>query len=346
MSKSYYPTKTGPDDWIVSGRRHHLQIVRTEGPSGRSDRRGEDVLQKVFLVSDRANVVNLDDQYDVEPHGFTRLKDAVSYAVDKLTEYDNKVDPRKTSKNPADYKLADVLEAWDELWSFTHWASQEFRDRLTRSYEILEQGITFDDWLENRVSNVVSEYAELRGLSIDAAAEELKQRPVKKPTFGAQADERKKYTVHVTWKHPAWDEKDGADLEIEARSKAEACKYARNEMRRRGHLGAMYFSATEGAAENPREPAKLRHTVKTVPGGLHGLNVWTFRVHPNFELTVRERADGLYEAEGPGFAVGQKLSEAVLELRDRLPKDTGSWQAKWADHLTRIAKYFSVEIGS
>lgn len=88
----YYYTKDGPDDWTAHGRRHHLQVVRTEGPSGREDRRGRDILIKVFLVKDRSNVINLGDQFEIEAHGFTRLKDALGYAFDKLREYDGQVD--------------------------------------------------------------------------------------------------------------------------------------------------------------------------------------------------------------------------------------------------------------
>lgn len=95
MTNDYYYTKDGGDDWTVHGRRHHLQIVRTEGPSGREDRRGREIYQKSFLVKDRGHVISLDDQYDTEAHGFTRLKDALQYAVDKLGEYDKRVDPRK-----------------------------------------------------------------------------------------------------------------------------------------------------------------------------------------------------------------------------------------------------------
>jgi hypothetical protein len=79
------------------------------------------------------------------------------------------------------FRLADILEAWDILWSYTNWASQKFRDKLIRDYEILEQGITFDDWIENRWSNVVSEYAEIKGVSFEEAEEELKRRPIEKP---------------------------------------------------------------------------------------------------------------------------------------------------------------------
>ena len=91
----YYYTKDSPDDWTVHGRRHHLQVVRTEAPSGREDQRGRDILIKIYLVSDRSRVINLDDQFETDEHGFTRLKDAVQYATDKLWEYDEKVDPSR-----------------------------------------------------------------------------------------------------------------------------------------------------------------------------------------------------------------------------------------------------------
>lgn len=106
MKTEYYYTKDGADDWTVHGRRHHLQVVRTEAASGRTDRRGEDVLHTIFFVQDRRNVIDLSDQEEIEPHGFTRLKDAFSYAVDKLTEYDDRVDPRKARGNPDQFDIA------------------------------------------------------------------------------------------------------------------------------------------------------------------------------------------------------------------------------------------------
>jgi hypothetical protein len=99
MKSGYYYTKDGEDDWTVHGQRHHLQVVRTEGPSGRTDRRGEDILRKVFFVKDRSNLIDTSDQWEAEDaHGFTRLKTAVQYAFDKLGEYDERVDPRKGHK--------------------------------------------------------------------------------------------------------------------------------------------------------------------------------------------------------------------------------------------------------
>ena len=68
---------------------------------------------------------------------------------------------------------------------------------------------------------------------------------LKNPADDQPKCEWKKYVVHVTWRDPAWDEKDGADIETEARSKADACKYVRRQMRDGGHTGVMYFKATE-----------------------------------------------------------------------------------------------------
>jgi DNA-binding MarR family transcriptional regulator len=100
MKTDYYYTKDSADDWTVHGRRHHLQVVRTEGSSGREDRRGREIYQTLFLVKDRSSVIDLSDQFESDEHGFTRLKDALQYAVDKLGEYDGRVDQRKTKKNP------------------------------------------------------------------------------------------------------------------------------------------------------------------------------------------------------------------------------------------------------
>jgi hypothetical protein len=95
MATDYYYTKDGEDDWTVHGRRHHLQVVRTEGPSGREDRRGNEIYQTIFLVKDRSSVIDLEDQFDQDTHGFRRLKDALQYAVEKLGQYDERVDSRK-----------------------------------------------------------------------------------------------------------------------------------------------------------------------------------------------------------------------------------------------------------
>lgn len=177
-TEGYYIRKDSSDDWTVHGRRHHLQIVRTEGPSGREDRHGNEIYQSVFLVKDRSGVINLEDQYDEDAHGYTRLKDAFKYAVEKLIAYDNRVDPRKKArKNPGSARMAEVLEAWDILVTFMSYERTPRRiEWLRRTFEI--QG-SIDEWIENKLSNVIDEYASLRGISFEAAQAELQQRPRK-----------------------------------------------------------------------------------------------------------------------------------------------------------------------
>ena len=51
------------------------------------------------------------------------------------------------------------------------------------------------------------------------------------------------YTVKVTFKNPAWDEKDGFSYEVSAPTKARACERARYRARDDGHTGVMYFKA-------------------------------------------------------------------------------------------------------
>ncbi len=63
----------------------------------------------------------------------------------------------------------------------------------------------------------------------------------------------KDYTVHVTFAHPAWDEKDGLDIDVTARTKRDACKSARRKMSDAGHLGRMSFKATETAGMFPEK---------------------------------------------------------------------------------------------
>lgn len=101
MKSDYYYTKDGRDEWTVHGRRHHIQIDRTDAPTGRADEHGEDILQAIYYVSDRARLINTADQFDTDAHGFTRLKDALKYAVEKLAIYDERVDPQKRlRRNP------------------------------------------------------------------------------------------------------------------------------------------------------------------------------------------------------------------------------------------------------
>ncbi len=45
------------------------------------------------------------------------------------------------------------------------------------------------------------------------------------------------YTVTLRFQFPAWDEKDGIDFTIRAKTKAEAVKYARARAERDGHTG-------------------------------------------------------------------------------------------------------------
>lgn len=52
-----------------------------------------------------------------------------------------------------------------------------------------------------------------------------------------------RYRVHVTFQYPAWDERDGFDYEVSARSKAQANKHARNRFADDGHTGRAFFRA-------------------------------------------------------------------------------------------------------
>ncbi len=60
--------------------------------------------------------------------------------------------------------------------------------------------------------------------------------------------EYKTYKVHVAKQFPAWDEKDGFDLEFSATSKSQAIRYARRQMNDDGHtghgMGRAFFTAT------------------------------------------------------------------------------------------------------
>lgn len=76
-----------------------------------------------------------------------------------------------------DERIAEVLDTWDALATFTSYERTPKRLAwLRRAYEI--EGST-DDWLENQFDNVIEEYARLRGLQFEKARMELMERPVK-----------------------------------------------------------------------------------------------------------------------------------------------------------------------
>lgn len=66
--------------------------------------------------------------------------------------------------------------------------------------------------------------------------------------------EFKNYTVTLRFQFPAWDEVDGIPYEEQARSKADAIKYARRQAERDGHLcggkGRASFKAVESESFN------------------------------------------------------------------------------------------------
>lgn len=53
----------------------------------------------------------------------------------------------------------------------------------------------------------------------------------------------KPYAVHVTFKAPAWDERDGLEVVVHGYSKSDAVKVARSKVRNDGHTGVLYFKA-------------------------------------------------------------------------------------------------------
>jgi hypothetical protein len=92
FGNGYYATKDEPGRWTVHGRRHHLKIQQSEGPTGREDRHGDDYLQTIYIVDPPRGghtdpvVGDLSGQFEVEPHGFTRLIDAAEWAVELLAK--------------------------------------------------------------------------------------------------------------------------------------------------------------------------------------------------------------------------------------------------------------------
>ena len=75
------------------------------------------------------------------------------------------------------FRMSEVLDDWDRLVTFTSYERTPQRvQKMRNDYEI--QG-SIDDWLENKASNVIDEYAQLMSISFETAAERLHQRPVK-----------------------------------------------------------------------------------------------------------------------------------------------------------------------
>jgi hypothetical protein len=75
------------------------------------------------------------------------------------------------------YRMTEVLEAWDTLKTFISYERTPKRVKWLRSSYEIEGNI--DEWLENKESNVVEEYSKLREISFDEAVRELMERPTK-----------------------------------------------------------------------------------------------------------------------------------------------------------------------
>lgn len=81
------------------------------------------------------------------------------------------------------------------------------------------------------------------------------------------------YRVHVTFKHPAYDERGGLDYDVYADTKADAVKRARRRARDDGHTGTLYFKAEEVPDDmaNPRgrKRKRTRKNDGAQSGGIH-----------------------------------------------------------------------------
>lgn len=77
----------------------------------------------------------------------------------------------------ANFRMAEVLEAWDTLKTFISYERTPKRIKWLRSSYEIEGDI--DGWLENKESNVIDEYSSLRKISFAEAAKELMERPTK-----------------------------------------------------------------------------------------------------------------------------------------------------------------------
>lgn len=53
------------------------------------------------------------------------------------------------------------------------------------------------------------------------------------------------YTVTMRFQHPAWDEKNGIEYDVTAKSKQDACASARRRAYDDGHTGRRYFTAVK-----------------------------------------------------------------------------------------------------
>jgi hypothetical protein len=74
-------------------------------------------------------------------------------------------------------RLSEVEEAWDLLVTLSNYERTPQRIAwFRRSFEI--QG-DFDEWLENKVTAVIDDYASLRKIPFDEGHRELMARPIK-----------------------------------------------------------------------------------------------------------------------------------------------------------------------
>jgi len=80
------------------------------------------------------------------------------------------------------FKMGDILDAWDTLATYTAYERTPKRQAWLRRSHDIEGSI--DDWLENKLNNIVDEYATQRGLTFDAAGAELRERPIKPWKWG------------------------------------------------------------------------------------------------------------------------------------------------------------------
>lgn len=98
-----------------------------------------------------------------------------------------------------DFRMAEVLDAWDTLMTYTSYEPTPKRQAwLRKTYEI--EG-SLDDWLDNKFNNIVDEYATQRNLTIDAALAELRERPVK-PWKGSTLPASAPTMVHLAVQGP------------------------------------------------------------------------------------------------------------------------------------------------
>lgn len=96
----------------------------------------------------------------------------------------------------ANSAMADVLDAWDTLKTYTSYERTPKRAAfMRRSYEIVG---SIDEWIENTGANIVEDYSKLRKITYDEAMRELEERPTRPwPSEIKKSPDQNQFEFHL-----------------------------------------------------------------------------------------------------------------------------------------------------